>query len=75
MESLMNRNKLIPDGHLCCPNEFTKKKNVKSKAIVTYDDTKIEATDYEIELSSVKDIPDDCLSQEELNYYLNLDEL
>lgn len=75
MNTIAFESKLLPDGHLYCPNEFAKKKNVKFKVIVTYEDTKIEATDHEIELSSIEDISDDFLSQEELNYYLNLDEL
>lgn len=67
--------KLLPDGHLYCPGEFAKKENAKFKVIVTYEDIKIEATDREIETSSVNDVSEDFLSEEELNYYLNLEEL
>ena len=75
METLAFKSKLLPDGHLYCPKELTKKRNVKFKVIVTFEDNKIEASDHDIELSSVNDISDDFLSYEEINYYLNLEEL
>ena len=75
MNKISFKSKLLPDGHLYCPKEFTKKKNVKFKVIVMFEDNKIEASDQDIELSTIKDISEDFLSQEELNYYLNLEEL
>jgi len=75
METIAFESKLLPDGHLYCPKEFTKKKNVKFKVIVTFKDNKIEASDHEIESSSINDISDDFLSEKEINYYLNLEEL
>ncbi|MBC8180648.1 hypothetical protein H8E88_05935 [candidate division KSB1 bacterium] len=75
METLAFESKLLSDGHLYCPKELTRKRNVKFKVIVTFEDNKIEASDIDIELSSINDISDDFLSDEEVNYYLNLDEL
>ena len=75
MNKISFKSKLLPDGHLYCPKEFTKKKNVKFKVIVMFEDNKIEASDQDIELSTIKDISEDFLSEEELNYYLNLEEL
>ena len=75
METLAFESKLLPDGHLYCPKELIKKRNVKFKVIVTFEDNKIEASDHDIELSSINDISDDFLSDEEINYYLNLEEL
>ena len=75
MNSLAFESKLLPDGHLYCPKEFADKKNVRFQVIVTFGEKKIEASDHEIELSAITDISNDFLSQEELNYYLNLEEL
>ena len=75
MTKISFKSKLLPDGHLYCPKEFTKKKNVKFEVIVMFEDDKIEASDQDIELSTIKDISEDFLSEEELNYYLNLEEL
>jgi hypothetical protein len=60
--------KLLPEGHLYCPKEFTKKKNVHFKVIVVFDES-------DIELSAIKDNSIDFLSREELDYYLNLERL
>jgi hypothetical protein len=75
METLAFESNLLPDGHLYCPIELTKKKNVKFKVIVTFEDNKIEASDHDIELSSIQDTSDDFLSKEEIDYYLKLEEL
>ena len=75
MTTIAFESKLLPDGHLYCPTEFTKRKNVKFKVIVMFEDNTIEASDQDIEFSSIRDISEDFLSQEELNYYLNLEEL
>ena len=65
---------LLPDGHLYCPKEFTKKKNAHFKVIVKFEDSDVEASEKDIELSGIMDISHDVLSKEELNYYLSLDE-
>ena len=75
METLAFESKLLPDGHLYCPKEVARKKNVKFKVIVTFEDEKVEASDHDIELSAINDVSDDFLSEEELNYYLNLEEV
>ncbi len=75
MNAIAFESKLLPGGHLYCPKKFTKKKNVKFKVIVVFEETKIEASEQDIELSSIKDISNDFLSKKELNYYLNLEEL
>ncbi len=66
---------LLPDGHLYCPKEFAYKPNVHFKVIATFKEPELEASEHEIELSSIKDISEDFLSHEELNYYLNLEPL
>ena len=75
MNTIAFESKLLPDGHLYCPKELSKKTNVRFKVIVTFEDINTEASDQNIELSSINDISNDLLSKEELNYYLNLEEL
>ena len=75
METLAFGSKLLPDGHLYWPKKLAKKKNVKFKVIVTFEDDKVEASNHDIELSAINDVSDEFLSEEELNYYLNLEEL
>jgi hypothetical protein len=65
---------LLPDGHLFCPEEFANKKNAHFKVIVTFEETDIEASEYDIELSAVKDVAEEFLSEEELKYYLELED-
>jgi len=69
------RSKVLPDGHLYCPDEFIQKKNANFKVIVTFEDVNAEASEHEVELSAINDISEDFLSEEEINYYLNLKEL
>ncbi len=66
--------RLLPDGHLYCPEEFVKKKNAHFKVIVIFEDSDVEASENDIEISSMMDISNDFLSEEEMNYYLNLEE-
>lgn len=75
MNMVSFESKLLPEGNLYCPKEFTKKKNIHFKVIVTFDDHDIEAKDHDIELSAIKDNSSDFLSREELDYYLNLERL
>jgi len=75
MEELVFESKVLPDGHLYCPQELAQKKNARFKVIVTLEETKVEASEQEIELSAINDVSEDFLSEEELNYYLNLEEL
>lgn len=65
---------LLSDGHLYCPKEFIKKKNAHFKVTVTFEDSDVEASENDIERSNIMDISHDVLSEEELNYYLNLEE-
>ena len=64
---------VLPDGHLACPQEFLHQKNVRFKVLVFPDEPKQEASEADIELAAVEDAGDECLSMEELNYYLSLD--
>lgn len=75
MSLITFNSKLLPDGNLYCPKKYRKNKNIKFKVIAIIDDNKIEASKEDIEASAIKDAMDDFLSQEELNYYLNLEEL
>jgi hypothetical protein len=67
--------KLLPDGHLYCPNEFGKKKNAQFMVIVTFEDSELEASEHDTELSAVIDNSTEFLSEEELSYYFSLKEL
>ncbi len=67
--------RVLPDGHLYCPEELAQEKNVRFQVIATFKDTNVEASEREVELSAVHDTSEDYLSEEELNYYLNLKEL
>jgi hypothetical protein len=75
MQNVVFESKLLPDGHLYCPEEFLNKKNVRFKVMVTFSEIHVEASDREIEQSAVRDISDEFLTDEEINYYLNLKEL
>ena len=75
MRTTVFESKLLPDGHLYCPEEFVHKKNITFNVIVTFRETYLEASDNDIERSAVHDAVDDFLCDEELNYYLNLKEL
>ncbi len=67
--------RVLPDGHLYCPEELAQEKNARFQVIATFEDTNVEASEREVELSAVHDTSEDYLSEEELNYYLNLKEL
>lgn len=67
--------RVLPDGHLYCPEELARGKNARFKVIATFEDTNVEASEREVELSAIHDTSEDYLSEEELNYYLNLKEL
>lgn len=75
MQTVVFESKLLPDGHLYCPEEFAQKKNVRFKVVVTLGEPYPEAADRDIEQSAIHGLSDDFLTGEELNYYLNLKEL
>ena len=75
MKKMVFKSKLLPDGHLFCPDEVVQKKNAHFKVTVTFEETEFEAAEHEVELSAIKDASEDFLSKEELNYYLNLKDL
>lgn len=75
MKSLVFKSKLLPDGHLYCPEELAHKKDVNFKVVVTFEETHFEASEREIETSNINDVSEDFLSEGELNYYLNLEPL
>lgn len=76
MEKMVFESKVLPDGHLYCPDELAQKKNAHFKVIVTFEKTDLlEASEHEVELSAVNDISEEYLSKEELNYYFSLKEL
>ena len=75
MNTLTFESRLLPDGHLYCPKEFIKKKNAHFKVTVIFEDFEIEASENDIEQSNMIDISHDVLSEEEINYYLNLEEV
>jgi hypothetical protein len=73
MKKLIFESNLLSDGHLYCPEELAHKKNAHFKVVVTFEETDREASEYEIEQSNINDVSEDFLSDEELNYYLNLE--
>ncbi len=75
MKKMVFESKVLPDGHLYCPDKIAREKDAHFKVIVTFEETSLEASEREIELSAIKDTSEDFLSEEEVNYYLNLKEL
>jgi hypothetical protein len=71
MHEVIFESQLLKDGHLYCPKEYAIPK-ASFKVIVSLPDEI--ATDSEIELASVVDQSDEFLSQEEVSYYMSLDE-
>jgi hypothetical protein len=72
MRKLVFESNLLPDGHLYCPDEVASKKNAHFKVIVTFEETESEASESELESSAIHDTSEDFLTEEELKYYLNL---
>lgn len=66
---------LLPDGHLSCPREIAEKENIQFKILAIYEEPVREATDREIERAAIQDAPEDFLTQEELQYYMGLEEI
>ena len=75
MKTAVFETTLLPDGHLDCPPEFVRRKDARFQVTVTFDSPDATASDREIELAAVHDVSEDLLSQEELAYYLDLEEL
>lgn len=71
MNEVVFDSQLLADGHLYCPKEYATPK-AKFKVIVSLPDKN--ATDSDIEMASVVDQSDDFLSEEEVEYYMSLDE-
>jgi hypothetical protein len=70
MKEIIFDSQLLKDGHLYCPEKYAKP-NAVFKVIVSLPEP--DATQNDIETASIIDTSEDFLSQEELNYYLNLD--
>ena len=75
MKEIVFESKLLSDGHLYCPKELAKKKNARFKVFAYIEETEDLVTEQEIELAAVQDLSEDFLSENELNYYLNLDDV
>lgn len=52
MKKIVFESKLLPDGHLYCPDELAEKKDAQFKVIVTFKENVYEATNEEVELSA-----------------------
>jgi len=73
MERMVFESKVLPDGHLYCPDELARERNAHFKVIVTFEKTDLlEASEREVELSAINDTYGDYLSEEEVDYYLSL---
>lgn len=75
METVVFESRLLPDGHLYCPEEFAKHQNIRFKVVVIFENIYAEASDRDIERTGVHEVSDEFLTDEEINYYLNLKEL
>jgi len=73
INTLVFDSQLLPDGHLTCPPEFLHEKNIQFKVLVIVNQTTIEATDHDIERSAARDLSEDVLTDEEIQYYMNLE--
>ena len=73
LNTLVFDSQILPNGHLSCPKEFANKKNVQFKVLVIFDEHQSTATDQNLELAAIQDLSNDTLSQEELEYYMGLD--
>jgi hypothetical protein len=73
--TLVFDSQLLPDGHLTCPQEFIRKKNIQFKVLIILEEPECEATDQDIERAAIQDTANDFLSDEEFQYYLNLEDL
>lgn len=71
MHEVIFESQLLKDGHLSCPKKYAMPKAIY-KVIVNFPD--LTATDSDIEMASVEDQSDEFISEEELNYYMKLDE-
>ena len=74
IRKLVFDSRLLPDGHLYCPKELIDKKNLQFKVVVSFeieDDTEINGQ--EIRYTNLNDSPNHVLSEEVLEYYLNLE--
>ena len=70
MQEIMFESQLLKDGHLSCPKEYATPM-ARFKVIVSIPDEN--ATDSELEMASIVDQSDEFLSDQELEYYMNLD--
>jgi len=75
MNTLSFNSQLLPDGHLYCPEQFTHKKDIKIKVLVMFENTQSQASAKEIEQAAVIDNSEEFLSQEEINYYMKLEDI
>ncbi len=74
--TLISDSQLLSDGHLSCPKEFAQRKNAQFlKSSSSLKSRHYEATDRDIEQAAVLDNSNEYLSQEELNYYMKLEEI
>jgi hypothetical protein len=70
MQEIVFDSQLLKDGHLYCPEKYAKPEAI-FKVIVSLPESN--ATDSEIEMAAASDASEEFLSEEELDYYLNLD--
>jgi DNA/RNA endonuclease G (NUC1) len=71
MHDVIFESQLLKGGYLYCPKEYAVPK-AKYKVIASFPDET--AVDSEIEMASVVDQSGEFISQEELNYYMRLDD-
>lgn len=70
MPEVVFESQLLKDGHLYCPAKYAVPK-AKYKVIVSLPEK--DAAESEIELAAVTDLSEDFLSEEEVEYYMNME--
>ena len=74
MSVMTFESRVLPDGHLYCPEELARREGARLEVKVEFEDSESTASDRDIEESAIRDLSDELLSQEELDYYLSLKE-
>ncbi|HLP47687.1 MAG TPA: hypothetical protein VK469_17210 [Candidatus Kapabacteria bacterium] len=71
MHEVIFESQLLKYGHLACPKKYAIPKAIY-KVVVSLAD--VTSADSDIEMASVVDQSDEFISEEELGYYMSMDE-
>jgi hypothetical protein len=73
MKTAVFETSLLPDGHLDCPEEFAHV-GARFKVFVSFGEADHRADDADLELAAVQDTGEDFLVEDEVAYYLSLED-